>query len=108
MTYVAAEARQELLDDVAEAIEAIGLALAALGVAYEQLDERTADTLEEQLFRPVQVAYGRAKRTHASFAERFGLPPRAFGPTADGGQPHGVKVALGQAVDAVERADGLL
>jgi hypothetical protein len=108
MTYVAAEARQELLDTVAEAIEEIGAALAALGVAYEQLDERTADTLEEQLFRPVQVAYGRAQRTHAGFAERFGLPPRTFPPAASGGNPHGVKLALGQANDAVDRADAVL
>jgi hypothetical protein len=108
MTYIAAEARQELLDDVAEAIESIGVALAALGVAYEQLDERTADTLEEELFRPVQVAYGRAKRTHAGFAERFGLPVTTFAAPPSGGNPHGVKMALTQATEAVDQADHLL
>ena len=78
MTYVSAEARQELLDTIADAIDELGVALAALGEAYEQLDERTADTLEEQLFRPVQVAYGRAKRTYSGFAGRFDLSERAF------------------------------
>ena len=70
MAYTNAEARQDLLDIVAEAIDELAVALAALGEAYEQLDEQHADELEEQLFRPVQVAYGRAKRTHAAFAER--------------------------------------
>jgi hypothetical protein len=51
------EARQDLLDGIADAIDEIG---AALGAAYEQLDEHTADRLEAELFRPVQVAYGRA------------------------------------------------
>ena len=65
MAYITAEARQQLLDDLAGAIEALGDALAALGAAYELLDEQTADRMEEQLFRPVQQAYGRAQRTHS-------------------------------------------
>ena len=82
MTYVSQEARQQLLDTVAEATDEIGIALAALGEAYEQLDDDTADTLEEQLFRPVQTAYGRARRTHSGFAERHGLPTRTFEPAS--------------------------
>jgi len=39
---------------LAEAIDEIGFALASLGAAYEQLDEPTADRLEEELFGPVQ------------------------------------------------------
>ncbi|TMK24264.1 MAG: hypothetical protein E6G62_08820, partial [Actinobacteria bacterium] len=73
MPYTTADARQQLLDAVAEATEALAAALAALGEAYEQLDERNADVLEQELFRPVQLAYGRARRTHAAFAERHGL-----------------------------------
>jgi hypothetical protein len=46
MSYTSAEARQELLDALADATERIGLALAALGAAYEQLDEHNADRLE--------------------------------------------------------------
>ena len=75
MAYVTSEARQQLLDEVAQAIDRLAIALAALGAAYEALDEQAGDRLEEALFRPVQAAYGRAKRTHAGFAERHGSPP---------------------------------
>src|ERR1700730_15151026 len=76
MAYTTADARQQLLDTLAEAIDQIAVALASLGEAYEQLDEQKAETLEQELFRPVQTAYGRAKRTHAEFARRHGLPAR--------------------------------
>jgi hypothetical protein len=105
MTYTAAEARQQMLDTVADATEELGAALAALGAAYEQLDEHSADRLEEQLFRPVQVAYGRARRTHAGFAERHGHPPRGFEPAAAGAPSHGVRGFVDQALEAVEEAD---
>jgi len=82
MAYIAREARQDLLADVARATDALGAALAALGSAYEGLDEQMADMVEAQLFRPVQLAYGRARRTHAGFAERHGLESRAFSPAA--------------------------
>src|SRR4051812_49857682 len=85
MAYVTADARQGLLDDVAQAIEELGVALAALGAAYEVLDEASGDRLEEGLFRPVQAAYGRAQRTHAAFAARYGLPGRSFAPASAGG-----------------------
>src|SRR5258707_12180031 len=78
MAYTTVEGRQDLLDPLAEAIDEIGFALAALGAAYEQLDEPTADRLEEELFGPGQVAYGRAKRTYTEFAGRHGLPGRTF------------------------------
>src|ERR1700759_4210908 len=54
MAYTTAEGRQQLLGDLARAIEELNVGLAALGAAYEALDERSADRLEEQLFRPVQ------------------------------------------------------
>lgn len=108
MTYVDAEARQRLLDEVAQAIDQLAVAIAALGDAYEQLDERSADTLEEELFRPVQSAYGRAKRTHAEFAARHGLALRAFAPAPSGAASHGVKGFLETAVDAVEEGDATL
>jgi hypothetical protein len=108
MAYVTAEARQELLDSVAEAINEIGSALAALGAAYEQLDEQTADRMEEELFRPVQVAYGRAQRTHAAFAERYGLRGRTFEPASAGLPSQGVRGFLDSAVDSVEAADDIL
>jgi hypothetical protein len=105
MTYVSQEARQRLLDTIAEATDLLGAALAALGDAYELLDEQSADRLEEQLFRPVQVAYGRARRTHTGFAERHNLPTRTFEPAASGAPSHGVRGFLEMALEAVDEAD---
>jgi hypothetical protein len=105
MSYVAREARQELLDDIAAAIERLAAALADLGVAYEQLDEQSADRLEEELFRPVQLAYGRARRAHAGFAERHGLPGRTFEPASTGHPSQGVKGFVDAAVEALAAAD---
>src|SRR6478609_2725198 len=80
MAYTTADARQGLLDTVAGAIERLGAALAALGEAYEQLDEQTGERLERELFGPVQLAYGRAQRTCTAFAERHQLGARTFAP----------------------------
>jgi hypothetical protein len=82
--------------------------MAALGEAYEQLDEATGDRLEKALFRPVQLAYGRAKRTHAAFAERFGLPGRTFTQPDAGHPSQGVKGFIETAVASAARADGRL
>jgi hypothetical protein len=108
VAYATREARQQLLDTIATATEELGRALAALGAAYEQLDERSADRLEEQLFRPVQVAYGRARRTHAGFAERHGLPSRTFEPATAGAPSRGVKGYFDAALAAVGAADAEL
>jgi hypothetical protein len=108
VAYVAREARQELLDTVGEAIDEIAAALAALGGAYEQLSTGPADRLEEELFRPVQAAYGRAKRTHAGFAERQGLPVRAFAPANEGLPSTGIRGFVDNAVDSVADADAVL
>jgi hypothetical protein len=108
MAYTTAEARGELLDSVARATEEIGLALASLGEAYEQLDEQNAERLERELFRPVQVAYGRAQRTYTEFAARHGLASQTFEPASGGAPSKGVKGFLDSAVDAVGRADGTL
>jgi hypothetical protein len=108
MPYATADARQQLLDSVAEATEALGSALAALGEAYEQLDEQSADALEQELFRPVQLAYGRARRTHAAFAERHELPSVTFEPATPGAPSKGARGFIDDAVEAVHRADTLL
>jgi hypothetical protein len=108
MAYVTAEAQQQLLDTVAEATDEIAVALAALGAAYEQLDEQSADRLEEELFRPVQLAYGRARRTHAGFAERSGLPSRTLEPATAGLASQGVKGYVEGAVEAAGEADRIL
>src|SRR3712207_376436 len=78
MAYSAAAARQETLDSIATAIDEVAFALAAFGAAYDQLDEGTGDKLEEELFRPAQMAFGRAQRLHAGFAARHGLPGATF------------------------------
>lgn len=108
MAYRASDARQHLLDTVAEAIEELGFALASLGAAYEQLDEFTADRLEEELFRPVQGAYGRARRTHAAFADRHGLEGRTFQPASPGVPSSRARGFIDDAVDALRRADDTL
>ena len=108
MAYVTAEARQELLDTVAEATDELGIALTALGAAYEELDETSADRLEEQLFRPVQHAYGRGQRTHTEFATRHALPTRTFAPGSRGLPSGGVKGHLDVAVDAVQQSEAIL
>ena len=108
MAYSTAEARQQLLDDLARAVDEIGVALGALGEAYELLDEQNGDRLEEQLFRPVQVTYGRAKRTYSTFAERHGLPAREFEPSAAGRAGQSAREALDGAIEAIEETDHLL
>lgn len=105
MAYTSAEARQDLLDAFAEAIEGIGMALAALGAAYEQLDERNADRLEEELFGPVQLAYGRAKSAYSRFADLHGMPGREFAAPSPGIPSTGAKGFIDAAVGDVAQAD---
>ncbi len=108
MAYTTADARQQLLDSVAQAIDEIGAALAALGAAYEQLDEHSADELEEALFRPAQSAYGRAQRTHAEFARRCGLATRTFTQPSPGAASTGARAFIDEAGDALAEADTVL
>ena len=69
MAISALEARTQILDDLAAAIDQVALAVACLGEAYELLAVDAADRLEAELFRPVQKAYARGKRAHIGFAE---------------------------------------
>ncbi len=96
----ALEAREQILADLAIAIEQIAIAAACLGAAYELLDELTADRLEAELFRPVQKAFGRAKRTHSQFAVRVGLPGYDFEAPSAGLPSQGVKSFVERAVEA--------
>src|SRR3954453_20598069 len=97
-----------MLDTLASAIDEIGAALADLGAAYEQLGTAPADRLEEELFRPVQLAYGRAKKTHAGFAERQRLPGRTFAPATAGLPSTGIRGFVDNAVEAAGEADSIL
>ena len=103
MAYIAREARQRLLEDVGRAAEEIGRALALVGAAYDVLDEGSADRLEEQLFRPIQGAFGRAQRTYTGFAERHGLHAR---PLAPGGSTHAAARSRELVEDAADAAAG--
>jgi hypothetical protein len=109
VSYTTAEARQQLLDTLATAADDLARALALLSEAYEQLDERNAEQLERAVFRPVQVAYGRARRTHGEFAQRYDLPGRTFEPAARvAPSSHGLRGFVDGAVDAVSEADATL
>jgi hypothetical protein len=108
MAYDSTQARVELLDEVGDATDDLAEALAALGEAFETLDDYNAERLEDELFRPVQMAYGRARRTHSEFAGRHGLPNRSFAPAPPGHPSQGVKGFIDGAVSAVGRADARL
>jgi hypothetical protein len=108
MAYTTSEAREELLDTVAQAANELGLASACLAEAYEQLDEYNGDRLEAECFRPVQMAYGRAKRTHTQFAGRHGLQAAAFEPQPTGLPSQGAASFIAHAVEAVGVADRTL
>jgi hypothetical protein len=108
MTYTTADGRQQVLDALAAAADEIAGALALLSEAYEHLDEQAAERLEEQLFQPIQAAYGRAKRVHASFAKRHELPGRTFTTPSPVAPSSGTKGLIDAAVEAAARADGML
>jgi hypothetical protein len=105
VSFTAAEGRQQILDDFATGIDQLAVALASLGAAYERLDQQRSDELEERLFRPVQLAYGRAKRTHSEFADRSGLPRREFTDASSGPESQDARALLERASSAVREAD---
>ena len=86
----------------------LGLASACLAEAYEQLDEQSGDRLEEDCFRPVQMALGRAKRCHAEFARRHELQAAGFGEEAAGLPSQGAAAFVEHAVEAVGAGDRTL
>jgi hypothetical protein len=109
MAYTTAEGRQELLDTVAQAAGELALASACLSEAYEQLDENSGDRLEEQCFRPVQSAYGRAKRAQTEFAGRHGLQVAEGIEQQGAGLPsQGAAAFIEHGVEAVGAADHTL
>ena len=105
MAITTLEARGRILDDLAAAADHLALGVACLGEAFELGDVGTADRLETELFRPVQKAYGRAKRTHAQFAARCGLAGREFESPSPGVSSQGVKSFVERAVAASAEAD---
>src|SRR3977135_4226128 len=100
MPYTTADPREQLRDAVGEATEPLGAGVAALGEAYEQLDEQSGDVLEEQLFRPVQHAYGRARRTAVEFAERHDLSVAEFRAATPGAPSRGARGFIDDGVES--------
>jgi hypothetical protein len=103
--YSTAEGRAELLRHLASAADQLALALGQLSGAYELLDERTAESMEEQLFGPVQHAYGRLRRTYTEFAARYELPVRDFTAAPTGAPARGVQGLMEGATQSVAAAD---
>ena len=99
------DARRQLLDVLAGAAERLNVALGLLGAAYELLDERSAEQLEEALFGPVQHAYGRLRRTASEFAARHDLPVREFPPSPEAAPGHGLHALVEDAVLECAEAD---
>ncbi|MQA75239.1 MAG: hypothetical protein GEU88_12995 [Solirubrobacterales bacterium] len=105
MAITLREARERILEDLAAALDRVALAIACLGEAYELLDVTTAERLEAELFRPVQRAYGRGKRTHAEFARRCALPARELESPSSGPRSQGAKGFVERAATAAAEAD---
>ena len=105
MSYTTADGRQQILSELASAIDELAVAVAALGAAYERLDEQSSDQLEQQLFRPVQLAYGRAKRAHTEFAGRHGIAPASFADASPGLESQDARALLERAATAARQAD---
>jgi hypothetical protein len=108
MSYTNAQARQQLLDAIAGASDRLAVALSSLSELYERVDENAAEVVEERLFRPVQLAYGRARSAHAAFAQRSGLPSREFAPAPAAAPSLSASELLGEAVAAASQADAEL
>ncbi len=104
MSYSTADAREQVLDELASAAEHLGTAVSRLGEAYEEMDEQSADQLEQELFRPLQAAYGAARRAHAEFSARYGIsarPPEESSP----GLPAGPRDEIERAAEEIRTAD---
>lgn len=107
MGYTTEEGRTQILDDAGAAVDQLSIAIAALGEAYERLDEQAGDRMEASLFRPLQSAYGQLKRTHGEFAQRVALPARSFA-AAPPPAPEDPRASLEHAADAIQTADEML
>jgi hypothetical protein len=104
MSYRTSDAREQVLDELASATEHLGRAVARLGEAYEEIDEHAADRLEEELFRPLQGAYGVARRTHTEFSARYGISARTP-EESSAGLPAGPKEEIERAANEILAAD---
>jgi len=105
VSYTTADGHRQIMDALGVAVDLLSRALGELEGAYELLDERTADELEEQLFRPVQLAYGRAQRTYTEFGARHEPDVRSFEAAPPGAPARGAKGLIESAVSSAGEAD---
>jgi hypothetical protein len=105
MAITTQEAREQILEELAGAVESLALAVACLGAAYEGLSVQTGDRLESDLYRPVQRAYGRAMRAHSAFARTCGFGERSFEQPPAGAPSQGARAFIDRAVEACAAAD---
>jgi len=108
MAYTSESARRQLLDELGQAVAHLSTAIEALGEAYEAADERTGEELESRLFRPVQAAYARARRTRSEFAARHDLDVEAAVPAAPGAPSGDPRFHLERAIAGIEQADQVI
>ncbi len=105
MSFSSADGRRQLLEVIATAADRLSVAIGLLSGAYELLDERAAERLEDELFRPVQLSYAKLRRTHNDFADRHELERREFAPAPEGAPARGVQGLVEGAVGEVLAAD---
>jgi hypothetical protein len=108
VSFTTAEARDRIIGDLEAAEEELGFAVASLGEGFEALPEGSADRLEDELFRPVQRAYVRTKRTRTAFAQRVGRDTDEPQPKPVGPPSQGAKGFVQEAVGAATQADLIL
>jgi len=108
VAYTSDSARRQLLEQLGQAVGLLSLAVEALGEAYEAADEQMAAVLEEQLFRPAQRAYGRARQTRSRFSERHHLEAEPVTEGPAGAPSADPRIHLERAIDAIARADEVI
>jgi hypothetical protein len=107
MSYTSESGRRQIVEDSLVAARELAAALAALGDLYEHLDERSADRMEDELFRPLQSGYGQLRRTVTAFASRHGLAEPVFADPGPG-LPEDPRAVIERVADAAQSADDTL
>ena len=106
MAYTTAEGREQVLSDLAVAIEQIADALARdWARPMNSSTSSTPTRSRSSCSARSSSAYGRAKRTYAEFASRSQLRARTFAAHSPGLQSQSVQELIERAADAAYDAD---
>ena len=108
MAYTTSEARDRIIGDLEAAEEELGIGVAALGEAFEALATGSQDRLEDELFRPLQRALARTKRTRTAFAVRVGHLTDDPEQKSPGPPSQGAKAFVERAAAAASQAELIL